>query len=180
MVARWDRAVVEAFQHAHWGPANWVFVQLSHWWVHSVLIVGVGLVADMLGGGRCPWRPPLRRSPTSRRTGFDFLLKRAFERPRPPVVDPAVHPLVAVPHSYSMPSGHAMTAFAAALAVGLVDPRLRLPLLVLAGLVAISRVWLGVHYLSDVIVGAAFSDLALSLTLWLVARGIIGARTFSP
>jgi undecaprenyl-diphosphatase len=178
LIARWDRAVVEAFQHAHWGPANWVFVQLSHWWVHSVLIVGIGLVAD-IRRRTLPLATALATLSYLAADGLDYVLKRAFERPRPPVVDPAVHPLVAVPHSYSMPSGHAMTAFASALAVGLVHPRLRLPLLVLAGLIAISRVWLGVHYLSDVIVGAAFGS-ALSLTLWLVARGIIGARTSSP
>ena len=50
-----------------------------------------------------------------------------------------------------------MTAFAR-VAVGLVHPRLRLPLLVLAGLVAISRVWLGVHYLSDVVAPEPCSD----------------------
>ena len=178
MIARWDRAVVEAFQHAHWGPANWVFIHLSDWWVHSVLIVAIGLAADL-------WRRTLPAATVLATVsylaaeGLDVELKRAFERPRPPVVDPAVHPLVPVPHSYSMPSGHAMSAFAAAVAVGLVHRRLRVPLLVLAGLVAISRVWLGVHYLSDVLVGAAFGS-ALSLTLWFVARGIIGARTSSP
>ena len=178
MIARWDRAVVEAFQHAHWGPANWVFIHLSDWWVHSVLIVAIGLAADL-------WRRTLPAATVLATVsylaaeGLDVELKRAFERPRPPVVDPAVHPLVPVPHSYSMPSGHAMSAFAAAVAVGLVHRRLRVPLLVLAGLVAISRVWLGVHYLSDVLVGAAFGS-ALSLTLWFVARGIIGARTSLP
>jgi undecaprenyl-diphosphatase len=78
-----------------------------------------------------------------------------------------------------MPSGHATTAFAAALAVGLVHPRLRWPLVVLAALIAISRVWLGVHYLSDVLAGAALGS-AVSLTLWFGARAIIGARTSSP
>ena len=74
---------------------------------------------------------------------------------RPSVVDPAVHPLVAVPHNGSMPSTHAASAFAAALAVGFVHPKLRWSLLALATLISLSRVWLGVHYLSDVIVGAA-------------------------
>ena len=64
-----------------------------------------------------------------------------------------------------MPSGHATTAFAAALAAGLVHPRLRVPLLVLAGLIAVSRVWLGVHYPSDVLVGAAVGS-AVAGGLW--------------
>lgn len=178
MIARWDRAVVEAFQHAHWGPANWVFIHLSDWWVHSVLIIGIGLGAD-LGARRRPIAAALSTAAYLVADWIDIALKRAFARPRPPLVDPAVHPLVPVPHSYSMPSGHATTAFAAALAVGLVHPRLRLPLMTLAALIAVSRVWLGVHYLSDVLVGAAIG-LVTSLTLWRVARGIIGARTSSP
>jgi undecaprenyl-diphosphatase len=82
-----------------------------------------------------------------------------------------------------MPSGHASTAFAAALAVGLAHPRLRWPLLALAALVALSRVWLGVHYLTDVIAGAALGA-AVAAGLWLVVRyrwkDIIGPRTSSP
>jgi undecaprenyl-diphosphatase len=178
MLARWDRAVVEAFQHAHWGPANWVFIHLSDWWVHSVLIIGIGLAAD-LWSRRAPVAAALATVSYFAADGISIELKRVIERPRPPVVDPAVHPLVSVPHDYSMPSGHATTAFATAVAVGLVHPRLRVPLLVLAGLIAISRVWLGVHYLSDVLVGAALGSV-VSLTLWLAARGIIGARTSSP
>jgi membrane-associated phospholipid phosphatase len=178
VLARWDRAVVEAFQDAHWGPANWAFEHLSDWWVKSLVIIGIGLVAD-LWTRRLPIAAGLSTAGYFAAGGIAEGLKRVFDRPRPSLVDPAVHPLVAVPHSYAMPSGHAATAFGAATAVGLVHPRLRAPLLVLAGLIAVSRVWLGVHYLSDVVAGAAIGS-AVSLTLWLCARGIIGSRTFSP
>jgi len=91
------------------------------------------------------------------------------------LVTPEIHPLVALPDNGAMPSGHAAGAFAAAVAVGLVHPRLRWPLLALAGLVALSRVWLGVHYLTDVIVGAALGA-AVAYCAWRIAA-IIGART---
>ncbi len=67
-----------------------------------------------------------------------------------------------------MPSAHASTAFAAAVAAGLVHPRLRWPLLALAALIALSRVWLGVHYLTDVIAGAALGA-AIALAVWRMA-----------
>jgi undecaprenyl-diphosphatase len=62
-----------------------------------------------------------------------------------------------VPAGYgvaSFPSGHATTAFAAALLLGLWYPRWRAPLLVLAGLVGLSRVVLGSHFPSDILGGA--------------------------
>jgi undecaprenyl-diphosphatase len=177
VLARWDRAVVEAFQHAHWGPADWLFELLSNWWVKSVVIIGVGVAAD-LWSRRRPLGGVLATAAYFGAGGLDVLLKDAFARPRPPLVDPAVHPLVAVPHSYSMPSGHAGTAFAAAVAVALFHRRLRLPLLALAGLVAISRVWLGVHYLSDVLVGAALGTL-VALALWVGVRAVARTRFWS-
>jgi undecaprenyl-diphosphatase len=167
VVARWDRAVVEAFQHAHWGPADWLFELLSGWWVKSIVIIGIGLVADLVGR-RLRAAAALATASYFAASGIERGLKHAFARPRPSLVDPNVHPLITVPHSYSMPSGHAATAFAAAVAVVLIHPRLRWPLLGLAALVAISRVWLGVHYLSDVIVGGALGS-AVALTLWLIA-----------
>jgi membrane-associated phospholipid phosphatase len=169
VITGWDRAVVEAVQHLHWGPANWCFEHLSDWWVKSLVIVGIGLVADLLGRSRFPFGAGLGAVSYLAAEGLSALLKGVFDRPRPSVVDPAVHPLVAVPHSGSMPSTHAATAFAAALAVGLVHPRLLRPLLALAALIAFSRVWLGVHYLSDVLVGAALGA-AIALVLWRLSK----------
>jgi membrane-associated phospholipid phosphatase len=83
------------------------------------------------------------------------LLKDAFDRPRPPIGDHHVHALIALPASSSMPSGHALTSFACAVVLGGFVPRMRVPLLVFASVVAFSRVYLGVHYPSDVLVGAA-------------------------
>ena len=84
----------------------------------------------------------------------DGALKNAIGRQRPPLVDPRVHPLIPLPHDPSMPSGHAMMAFAGATLLALVAPRLRWAFLALAVGVALSRVYLGVHFPSDVMVGA--------------------------
>ncbi len=55
----------------------------------------------------------------------------------------------------SFPSGHTSFAFGLALALSFIRPRLRIPLLAVATLVALSRVVGGAHFVSDVIAGAA-------------------------
>jgi undecaprenyl-diphosphatase len=171
VITRWDRAVVEGFQHLHWGPADWCFEQLSHWWVKSLVIIGVGLAADLASRRRFPLGAVLGGISYLIATVLADVLKDVFDRPRPSLVDPDVHPLIRVPSSAAMPSGHAAGAFAAAVAVGLVHPRLRWPLLVLAALIALSRIWLGVHYLTDVLVGAALGT-AVALVVYRIARAI--------
>ena len=77
------------------------------------------------------------------------VLKAVIPRPRP-----HLDPLVPVPHTHSFPSGHATTSFACATVLAWAEPRLRLPLYVLAAAVAWSRVYVGVHYPVDVLAGA--------------------------
>jgi undecaprenyl-diphosphatase len=81
------------------------------------------------------------------------LLKAAIERDRPPLANPDPEPLVRLPATHSFPSGHATVSFACATVLGLAIPRLRWPLLALAALVALSRVYVGVHYPLDVLAG---------------------------
>jgi undecaprenyl-diphosphatase len=58
------------------------------------------------------------------------------------------------PDQFSFPSGHSISAFAFALSIGLFEPSLMYGLLFCALSVAISRIMLGLHFLSDVIVGS--------------------------
>jgi membrane-associated phospholipid phosphatase len=66
---------------------------------------------------------------------------------------------VRMPSSTSFPSGHSGSAAAFAVSVGDVLPRLRLPLRAAAVVVIFSRVYTGVHYPGDVVVGAAVGAL---------------------
>jgi undecaprenyl-diphosphatase len=73
---------------------------------------------------------------------------------------------VRMPLSTSFPSGHSASAAAFAVAVGDAVPALRLPLRAAAAVVAFSRVYTGVHYPGDVVVGAAVG----TLVGWLTSR----------
>jgi membrane-associated phospholipid phosphatase len=66
---------------------------------------------------------------------------------------------VTMPSWTSFPSGHSVSAAAFAAAVGDLLPALKLPLRGAASVVAFSRVYTGVHYLSDVLVGATVGPL---------------------
>ena len=79
------------------------------------------------------------------------LIKAATSRDRPDV-----DTLVSRPHTSSFPSGHAATSFACATVLAAFEPRLRVPLYVLATLIALSRTYVGVHFPLDVLAGAAW------------------------
>ena len=65
----------------------------------------------------------------------------------------------------AMPSGHASITFSVATILGYRYPKLRIPLYLGAGLVSFSRVYLGRHYTSDVVVGAAIGTVTGAL-IW--------------
>jgi undecaprenyl-diphosphatase len=81
------------------------------------------------------------------------LLKDAIERVRPCNTLPDIHLLAGCSQSYSMPSSHAANTGAAVFHFVLFYPRLWAALLPVALLVAYSRVYVGVHYPADVLVG---------------------------
>ena len=80
-----------------------------------------------------------------------FALKSFFEIPRPDDVR-----FVIEAHGYSMPSGHTSRSFASAMFLHpLVDNgKIRLLIWILAALIGLSRIFVGVHYPSDILVGA--------------------------
>ena len=65
----------------------------------------------------------------------------------------------------AMPSGHASITFSVATILGYRYPKWRIPLYIGAGLVSFSRVYLGRHYTSDVVVGAAIGT-ATGVLVW--------------
>jgi undecaprenyl-diphosphatase len=104
------------------------------------------------------------------------LLKRSFERPRPDLV-----PQLSYVASSSFPSGHSMLSAAVYLTLGALlarfQPNLRLKAHVLAWailltlLVGVSRVYMGVHWPSDVLAGWA-AGAAWAALCWLTLRGL--------
>ncbi len=77
------------------------------------------------------------------------------------------HLLIGKSSDPSFPSDHATVGFAIAVSILLLKSRQRYPFLVAAFLLAFSRVYVGVHYFTDVIGGAATATTAASIIYWI-------------
>lgn len=96
-------------------------------------------------------------------------LKKATKRRRPCALEPHCWATLLPPDQFSFPSGHTITAFAMAFSLGLVFPAVMPVLLFCAVSVAISRVILGMHFLSDIVAGAAIGTALAYAAFFLVA-----------
>ena len=86
-------------------------------------------------------------------------LKRVTGRKRPCSIEPSCWARLLPPDQFSFPSGHTITAFAVSLPMMHFYPELMAGLLFCACSIAISRILLGLHFLSDVVAGAAIGVL---------------------
>jgi undecaprenyl-diphosphatase len=101
------------------------------------------------------------------------LLKHLSHRPRPCQFQPHCWARVLPPDQFSFPSGHTMTAFSIALVVSYFYPGLEWPLYFLAISIGVSRIVLGMHFLSDVLAGAVLgSALGIASVVTFAAYGL--------
>jgi undecaprenyl-diphosphatase len=104
-----------------------------------------------------------------------LTLKAVIGRPRPYVRFPEQEPLLHATLDLSLPSGHAATSFAAATVLARLVPRIAVPAFLLAAAVALSRVYVGVHYPVDVALGA-FLGFSVGAAVTLAAPRLVAAR----
>ncbi|MVB09902.1 Undecaprenyl-diphosphatase BcrC [Caprobacter fermentans] len=91
------------------------------------------------------------------------LLKLLVGRPRPFAADHDSSLLIKAPGGYSFPSGHSSSSFAAATVFFLLNSPLCAAAIILAFLIAFSRIFLNVHYPSDTLAGSLLGVLCAIL-----------------
>lgn len=140
-----------------WKPPRWLrfwtllVTRLGDGWVWYVL----GLIILLAGGQRR--FAALGAGLLASLSGILVFrqLKLISKRPRPYQVVPHCWAMITPQDRFSFPSGHSMTAFSITVSVGHFYPELQMALLILTISIAASRIILGMHYLTDVIAGAA-------------------------
>ncbi len=168
-IPAFDAAVMEFVQtHLHGSVADAVFPVLTYLgeagavWILTALILlffcrtrttGVLMLAAMLFTF----------------VSGELILKNIVCRPRPCHAFPDIPLLIARPDSYSFPSGHSGSSFAAATILFLRHRKWGVAVLVLAALIAFSRVFLFVHYPTDVLAGTLLGVL-FALTVYFLYK----------
>jgi undecaprenyl-diphosphatase len=166
----------------------WVFRRITDLGFSGWFLYPAGFLLLALAWGDSPALPNFTRKvlvAVAYRLGFLFMaiavpglfaavIKRLIGRARPFVAgeDPWTSMLFVWRTDYaSFPSGHATTAFAAAIAVGALWPRMRPLMWIYAVAIALSRVIVTAHHPSDVIAGAVVGAIgALLVRNWYASR----------
>lgn len=129
-----------------------VITNVNSWYIAYVILLGISFSKGGTKGKLAVLGIILLIIVTDQ-TGYR-LLKEYFARPRPCNALTDVLTPLGCTGSFSFPSNHALNNFAAAMFFYRLFPKLKWVLFITASLVAISRVYLGLHYPSDIFGGA--------------------------
>ncbi|MEE1753935.1 bifunctional phosphatase PAP2/diacylglycerol kinase family protein [Streptomyces sp. SP18CS02] len=174
----WDREVFHEVATRHWPGGDPLLPRLSRSANHGLLWFGTAAGIAVFGRGPRSRRAAVRgvASLALASAAINTIGKRSVRRARP-VLDavPLVRQMKKQPFTTSFPSGHSASAAAFATGVLLESRGWGAVVVPLATAVALSRVYTGVHYPSDVLVGAA-----LGVGAAFAVRGLVPTRWQLP
>jgi undecaprenyl-diphosphatase len=151
-----------------WPPPRWIRI----WMLCATrggdgwLWYAMGLVVLLFGGDQRFRAVGAAALAAAVGTLIFLRLKKITGRKRPCTFEPHCWARLLPPDQFSFPSGHTITAFAVSLSLSRFYPELAIGLLFCAVSIAASRIMLGMHFLSDVVAGAAIGTLLAYGTVW--------------
>ncbi|RKU29908.1 hypothetical protein C6495_13730 [Candidatus Poribacteria bacterium] len=157
VLSRWDKAVFDSIYDAP--PRReplWTLMEGITEFGHYRAVMGVSMLLMAYGNPEHRETGRLLTSAFLATGTMTYGMKHLVGRKRP--LDETLG-------NPAFPSGHTSLAFTSATILGYRYPRWRVPLYVGAGFVGFSRIYLGRHYASDVIVGAALGT-AVGVLVW--------------
>ena len=157
ILARWDQQLFDSIYDTppHSEPI-WSVMEVTTEFGHYRSIMGLSILFMAYGNENHQNTGRLLSSAYISTGLITYGVKQLVRRKRP-LDDMLGNP--------SMPSGHTSIAFSAATILGYTYPKWRIPLYIGAGLVGFSRIYLGRHYTSDVLVGAAVGT-TMGVLVW--------------
>lgn len=167
MIQQLDNAVVDFFQGMQHIPAiDWIIKIITYLGENGILWILIAVIFLIFKKTRKCGIIILGSLVLGLIIG-NLALKNIIARPRPFIADPSITLLISAPDGFSFPSGHTLSSFAAATSIFAWDKRYGIIALVMAALIGFSRIYLCVHYLTDVICGAILGVLIGLFAAWL-------------
>mgnify|MGYP003571522005 CR=1 FL=1 len=103
------------------------------------------------------------------------IIKNLVARPRPCWIDESINLLISNPKDFSFPSGHTLASFEAAITILLHNKKWGIAAILLAICVGISRLYLFVHFPTDVLAGAILGTI-IAIAVYFVSKKVIASK----
>ena len=117
------------------------------------IAMGIALVLGLIFGNG------IIKNVVGRIRPFQYVLEHSGE---------VINLLIEKPGEYSFPSGHTQSSFAAATVIFINNKKWGIPALIMAALIGFSRLYVFVHYPTDILVGAFFGVVWAISAVWIV------------
>ncbi len=174
MITQLDLAILDWIRHTlHCGFLDFLMPLITLFGEDGIFWIAMALILTAI--------------PKTRKIGFGMVLALALDyllcnllikplvaRPRPwthrPGLEEELKLLVKLPTDYSFPSGHTAASFASASAIFFRTRKWGVPALILAALIGLSRLYLYVHFPTDVLCGALLGILCGFAAVWMVRQ----------